>query len=213
MLTFNGGTVLRASLREPRVGLWTADVVLEQATELEVGAPARFVADGETWVGQVLRGAPISGLGYARIVAGAVPAPYLRARPYERATVRLIATEIATAAGLTLSSTIASSLLSTEIAKWSRCSGAPLEALAALVSRLGVAWRVLRDGTLWFGTETWDAIEVEARIARSFPATLRLDVAPDAPTLRPGTTWSGRQIVGVIHRWDGATYRAAVTHV
>lgn len=210
MATINGKLASAITMREPRVGLWSADVVLEAAPGA-YGAAAELVADGHTWRGGVLRGETIGGLWYGRIIAGnARTDATVTARPYSKIPTRIVAEELATALGLTLSPTSDTELLARELPAWVRYSGRASTALIALVTHLGASWRCLRDGSLWIGLEAWPELVLEARELASFPASRRVEIAADAPTLRPGTTWAGRRIEAVWHRWRPEGYRAEV---
>ena len=69
MPTFNGLSLLRCRLEEPRTGIWTADVEVDSETDI-TGAAALDL-DGTAYTGTVYRGGLDSGRWLGRIVGGA----------------------------------------------------------------------------------------------------------------------------------------------
>jgi hypothetical protein len=84
------------------------------------------------------------------------------------------------------------------LASWTRAAGTVGTAIAALAEHIGGTWRVLPDGTVWLGTETWPASKArKPLILDEDTATGRLYMAPEPLNLLPGTTLDGRKLSSV----------------
>jgi len=113
------------------------------------------------------------------------------------------------AAGETLSSTVSSSITSLILPKWTivRQRAADLLDLLAQVAsqRLGqlVTWRVLSDGTVWLGVETWPATAMPAGsdIINQYPAQSRFEIGAATPSILPGINLAGVGHVAAVDHW------------
>lgn len=111
-------------------------------------------------------------------------------------------------AGESLSSTVASSVTGVLLTKWTLTSTYAARALdelcAAASAPLGqtIVWRVLGDGTVWLGVETWtaQAMPAGADVLEQYPAEGRYVLGSTSPFLMPGVNLDGvGNIVGVDH--------------
>jgi len=85
--------------------------------------------------------------------------------------------------------------------------GAASRALVALCDELGASWRILADGTLWIGTETWpDADLGSAKLLDEDWASGVFTVA-DAVQMVPGTLYNGERVQQVTHYLTGTKLR------
>ncbi len=202
-----GGTILL-----PRVGVWTADLELDATADV-AGAITIEVAAGPTFKGTVVSGQLAYGHLCARVVGGAaglnkqaVP------KHYVGATIRTVLADLVRTAGETLSDTIDPALLTRPLAGWTTLRMTVGETLAALVGSgmpAGSAWRILPDGTLWVGTETWpDSDVMEWRELDRQPREGRLELGLDSPALLPATVLGSDRIDYVAHRIDAQGARA-----
>lgn len=73
------------------------------------------------------------------------------------------------------------------------------QALTALLHIVAPAfhWRILADGTLWMGEETWDDATPEYVLLEQNPTEGAYDLGVDAPSIVPGITVDG---IGKINR-------------
>jgi hypothetical protein len=216
LLTANGSTVLRAVVTIPRLGAWVADVEVETDTPL-TGAVTLAVDSGPTWHGTVVgTAAVVQNTWRGRIVAGAGGlAKVLDPLAYQTAALADVVGDALRTAGEVLSGT--ASDLSAQIGHWQRQQQPCSSTVADVALAAGYAWRVLADGTVWLGAESWDTaagdptqMDVIARDARCLIWTL----AGDTLALTPGTIVTlpvddagdlqGMAIDTVRHSFDGA---------
>ena len=75
------------------------------------------------------------------------------------------------------------------------------DSLDMLSTYLGVPWRVLDDGTCSLASPTLAPFSpaLDAILTGEAPSSARVIIAADTLTARPGMTWKGRTIVGVLH--------------
>jgi hypothetical protein len=204
--TVNGLRLLSARITEPAIGAWTADIE-HDGTEALSGA-VKIALDGETWSGTAATSKVEAGRVKSRIVGGANGLGVeLQARSYSHPSGSLtLATpfaDILREAGETASSTAETP--TTAVANWVRGLGTAAAALKAIASKSGRSWRVLRDGTVWFGVETWPEhvplvppIEIDTDWSDG-NVELR-----DAASFSPGVTYQGHRIQQVVHEYRGS---------
>lgn len=197
-----GVDVVSARISMPLSGVWHADVVLD-ASAAPAGRVTLAVDGGLSLTGTVRRGGAYLETAYTRIVGGAGGFA-LDAVPkfYTAATVRVVLGDLLRTAGEVLSGTADPAALAVRLPSWTTIRQSVGSAVAVLLGRSGASWRVLPDGTVWLGAETWpDSGLVE-------PGTVDVDEQPEqglvilgveAPQLRPGMTYGGRQVSLVEH--------------
>lgn len=152
-ITLDGQPVLSLDLSRPREGVWWADVMLDTETAPRAGAVVLSV-EGVDLVCTVAGGGVELARWRGRVVGGAAPlASILGPASFADCTLRDVLTETLREAGATLAST--SGDLSAVVARWARAAGPARAAVADVARAAGYTWRVLRDGTVWVGTETW----------------------------------------------------------
>lgn len=202
-LTVNGVPVLRGDLLLPRVGQWSADLVLDAET-----APSGSVAIespmGLRLVGTVERASSVEGRVEVRIQAGAnglarqlEPVAY---RPVGGVRVRTILEDLARASGESLSQSMAPELLATFIPAWVRERGSAARAIRSLALELGCSWRFDAEGGLLLVRETWPTVDPDGvQVLRDDPVNDAVELAVDVPLpeLVPGVTWQGRRVSSV----------------
>ena len=176
--TLAGLPVLSLALTIPLRGAWSANVALEG--EASLSGDVALVIEGRTWTGRVHRGGNELGRWQGQLVgAGAILAE-LDPQAFQGSTLREVFVETLRAAGLSASADTGD--LSALANHWHRLSGPASRTLAAVADAAGYGWRVLADGTVWTGPETWaaqaltgtpvDVLDVDPAIAStitSFP--------------------------------------------
>jgi hypothetical protein len=197
--TVNGSPVLEGEIGLPRIGVWQADVELPAA-----GAPTGRVTlalGTQKMVGTVTRSGPDGrGRQRMRIVGGAGGfAKTLAPKSYYATPFRLPLLDVLTDAGEQLAPSADPGILAAQMPAWSRMSSTAGVSLAALVESVGAAWRVLLDGTVWIGTESWPASTMAAIAVLWRPEARTRVVASLAPTVLPGQTYNGERIRYVRH--------------
>lgn len=162
-VTLGGRAVTLATITLPARGVWCADVEVDTTDEI-TGRAELVVDGGPTWSGTVVSGGVSHGLWRGRIVGGAGGLRgTLPALAYRNATLADVLRDVLAESGEVLSP--ASADLSYAVALWQRSRGTASAAVAEIAAAAGYAWRVLADGAVWLGVETWpDAGELEVTL-------------------------------------------------
>jgi hypothetical protein len=202
-LLVNDAPVHSGRVLIPRRGVWSADLVLDVEAVPEGGLLTLQRGDGTPLlVGTARRAAARSGRVELRLVGGAGGlARALGPKSYRSPTVQLLLQDLATEAGETLSSTLAPGLRTQVLPAWVRRAGLASHCLAGLARALGVTWRVLPDGTLWLGEETWPEVDPDHELLGDHATSASAEIATDTlpGELVPGTTFLGRRVSLVEH--------------
>jgi hypothetical protein len=213
--TVNGAPVLAGSISLPRVGVFTVDVELpapaDHSTTL-TGAAALQLGTALSLSGTFARSG-LDGRGRirCRIVGGKGGlGKTLSPRSYLGVPMRIPLTDILNDAGEKLSSTADPTILAFQMPAWSRMSAIAGVSLAALVAAAGANWRVLTDGTLWVGTESWPPSTMQAVAVSYEPEAKRRTFASISPTVLPGQTYGGEHVVFVQHLITSRTLRTVL---
>lgn len=214
-LSLNGKPVLRATILAPRVGAWVADVVVDTDEDL-IGAQDLTI-EGVTLRAAVHRGGVAYQRWSGRLVGGSagLPEPVEPVNQFTT-TLAIALADVLREAGETLSPTSAD--LSAPVSRWHRAAGTAANAVADVARAAGYAWRVLFDGTVWVGAETWAAVApTGVELLDHRPEVGRIELGGDAAALLgilPGQTLTVDGVtarVGVIeHRVDATTIRSVV---
>lgn len=212
----NGQAVLDLALCLPLVGAWHADLRVD-APDTITGPVTISIDQGSlTLNGSASRGSAYVGTSYVRVVAGAGGlGKTARARHYNQTSVRIVLADLLSDAGETLSMTASSAILAHRLDAWTTAALPVGELIGRL---LGVAappasWRMLPNGQLWIGTETWpdSGIALDAyQITDENPAAGEAILAPDAPLLLPGTALAGRRVGYIQHHVNEGGVRSQV---
>jgi len=191
--TVNGLNVLDGSIYIPRVGVWHADLSIDSFQQVSGAATIQLAS--QTLKGTFTRnGTDVSKRLRARVVGGAAGmATQLGPRSYGSIQVRIPLTDALNGAGETLSATADSTVLGTQLLAWSRMQAPASAVLAMLLQAVlnAPTWRVLLDGTVWVGYESWPSSSLPDTVPISAePEKGRITIASDAPAVLPGTAFS-----------------------
>lgn len=216
--TVNGADVLSLHLTMPSSGAWVADIEVD-ADELAAGV-AIDDGDGNRFVGRVLRSSATSGRLGARVVPGkggiAGLVKRLAARHFHGVPLRSVLADILAQTGEQLSPTAQQAVLTRQLPFWSIPGGpdsSPGAALRLLTQAVGATWRMLADGTVWVGVDSYPkAAEFEREELEPDTVLGTVTLAVDGFPLRPGVTLDGRRVLSVEHRIDGAELRTLYHH-
>lgn len=91
--------------------------------------------------------------------------------------------------------------------RWTRVEGEAWAAVENLAYTIGLHWRMLRDGTLWMGEETWPAVDARAFYCSGDPRDGMVLYAPDGAPYVPGTTIDGARVVECCYRIEPGKVR------
>jgi hypothetical protein len=206
LYTLNSQRILSGTLHMPRAGAWHGDFELDAQERLTGAANVDF--DGLRFTGTVVRGDVVAGRGAARIVGGRgglskdVPA-----LSYRNVQARMVIADLLSAVGEELASSSDEVLLSAQLDHWTRPQGAAGSALSKVVDTIGGVWRVLADGTVWVGAESYPEQSVAHQPLDPDPLQGAFAMAPVSPSLRPGVTFEGTRVSRVEHQIDGGKLR------
>lgn len=191
--TVNGYDLLSATIREPRIGVWTAEVdvdadkVLDEHVTIEV--------DGVRWIGTLVRGQLDNGRVHALVLGGAAAlGVVLDAKFYLGAGMGVVLKDLMLETGETLSSSVTASVKNYAPDRWTRVQGTGAQVMRVMADELGMAWRVGRDGTVWLGAETWPDVEVDYDETRRAASHGAVTIAPEAPLVAPGMTFQNAHV-------------------
>lgn len=200
--TLSGFEVLDGFVALPRAGVWHADLVLDDTEGQTLPTAVTLqVGDSLSLVGTVVRGGEWQGRRSVRVVGGAGGlSTEVTGRWYAGAPFRLPIRDTLEEAGEKLSPTSSDDVLDvTATPGWLRTRGHACDALSRLTHDAGAVWRVLPDGTVWVGAETWPNAKPmpDAVIMSNAPTSGRLSFTTERPTLIPGQTFEGRKVSNV----------------
>lgn len=195
-----GSPILSGTVTLPRQGVWHAELVLSAATapagavDLQVGPSLRLQ-------GTVVRSGLFAGEVRVYVVGGAGKlSTELLPRWYEGAPRELPLRDLCDEAGERLSPASDPVLLAEVLSPgWTRLRGTASTALSRLLEGTGASWRILPDGRLWAGPETWPVAQgmADLLVMDEDRARGRLVLATEAPQLLPGQTLRGDRVSDV----------------
>jgi hypothetical protein len=211
-LTFNDRAALTAEIVMPRAGAWVARCTLDSTTPVEGRVVVRVYDGGMTLTGTVLEGGVAADTAAITVVGGAggLSKP-ISAKSYRAITVRTVLTEILAAGGESLSGTSDPSIVTAVLPKYVREAGRVIDAIRELMDAIGATWRVLADGTVWVGRDTWPAAPTfgyEVLDERPNQNTVTLGV--ESFRALGGTTLDGRRVSQCVHRLADGLARTVV---
>lgn len=193
----------------PSRGPWHARVKLDAATAPS-GRVTLAAAGGLTASGTVAGGGVQLDSAYLRIIGGAGGlGTTIRPAAYRNALSRDPLGAILSAAGESLSSTVDQSILSVLLPVWTLAGERASSALDRLAYAVGLAlgqaltWRVLLDGTVWIGAESWPAASLPAGadVLWFAPDDGRYELGVQTPALVPGVNVRGVGKVLAVDHW------------
>lgn len=189
----------------PRVGAWHADFVVDTLDPSNVlGKATVKIDDGAlTLVGTCYpnRSGVKYDTGFVRVVGGAggLGTPTLM-KYYSSTTLRLPLYDLLNHAGETLSPTCDPGLLAQPLNSWTTISQTTGNAIAALLQAVPLStWRVLPDGTVWAGFDSWPPATLDYQMLTANPDTAEYEIGLDSPLLLPGYNLDGLNVSYVQH--------------
>lgn len=196
--TIQGQPVICAVFNHPLTGAWTAEVAVDARAVIKGSATVKV---GKTsWVGTIRRAGDWKGTILLRMIGGAdglstsLPSKY-----YDAPNVGLVFRDICSTVKEKVSNTT-DPVLNQSLKAWTRVSGPAGEALAALAKAVGATWRVLPDGTVWFGKEKWKPSAVKFEQLEFDPQAGRVGLWSEEPSLFPGVMLDKKKVTRVEHR-------------
>lgn len=204
--------VLDYRLRMPRSGVWALEASLVDerqpttkkvtvklgVTELK-GSVQLIVSRFGTTVVRVLGGA--GGLGTT-----ATP------KHYANTTIGGVVSDLLSTAGEQASSSADNAARARSLTQWTTLGVPCGRALYTLLASLGpeITWRILADGTLWYGTETWPEVQPEHEFLNVDPLAGNFTVYSVDRLVVPGTKFLGEKVSAVEHSLLGGAIRSTI---
>jgi len=207
--TVNGIAIQDMTLRGALVGTWEATITADTTDPALVRGAATIELDGVRYVGTATANADEGGKTTARVVAGANGlGTTLQPRSYTGTTIRVLVADILRDCGETLSADADAATMSRTIEGWVRLRQTGRDALKRLVEFVGgIAWRTMRDGSVWIGPETWPTVEPDFTLIAEMPTENAVEVAIEALAVSPGDTFRSVRISEVEYRLNGGSLR------
>jgi len=217
-LEVNGIPCVRGRLILPLSGVWVADVVAEAENDVGVfptpGASCTVTFGTQSFQGTVRRSSNPFGTVFARLVGGAGGLPMdLEAKAYQNTTVENVLNDLLGDCGEVLADSSDQSVLTQPLASWARLASPAWQSLAVLMAWVnpGGNWRVLPNGQVWVGNETYPPTTMEsAELLGYFPHLLEAEIFSDTPSIQPGQSYLGGQISLVTHFAEPGTIKSQI---
>lgn len=199
LITINGFGVIRGVLSFPRVGAWHADLEVDESKAMSGKVTVDIGGGALTLQATISKGGLYNGINSMRIVGGADGMrATVKPKHYVRPQFRLVlsdllktAAEVDAGGNAAISSTASTTILNKALSAWTNLAlpvGLQLAALIDKATPSGTAWRMLPDGTLFVGPETWHESGIDFRELSRSERDRQVDIGLDLPILLPGTT-------------------------
>src|SRR6185312_6108094 len=200
LVSVNGHDAIETRLCMPRAGAWHLDVLVDDPDALTGQVTVNVNSGTLVLVGTVVRSGVFADTGHVRIFAGAAGLGVSASpRHYSGPSVRGMLADLLGTAGETLSAMADASILATGLDAWTT-TATPVNTLITLLlaaAAPGASWRMLPDGTLWVGRETWPDAGVDSSLYQIFEDSAEartMLIGVDAPLALVGTTFEGRRV-------------------
>jgi hypothetical protein len=214
-LALNGQPVLGGWMSMPRVGVWTAELRLPDAVTLAPGAAVTLTPEaGAALKGTALGAGVFADVTRVRVVGGSgglqkCPAPLT----YRDLSLGALLTDTLGPVGERLAPSSDAAVTGTTVKVYSRIRQPAAATLSFWAGELGFAWRVLPDGTVWVGADTYPAApKAFAFVTMGREPDAHADViAPESIEYLAGLSIAGRKVSHVTYQ-VGASLRAEVLY-
>lgn len=212
-LTANGRPVLVATVSFPRVGVWHAQLDIDADDITLFGGDVALVReDGSVFNGRVVTNGATAFADRvrARIIGGnAGFGTPCEPKFYRAIPASTVLRDALGEGGEALSGT--STGIDAQLPFWVRHEASVGEAFEECVASLGCVWRVLDDGTVWVGKETWPSVALPPEdFVLEEDGVARTATFANADGIRPGMTYEGRHIGRVEVTYAAAAARTKV---
>lgn len=209
LVTVNGVAVSCGTVTFPLSGTWhgelevsadSADAVTGAATLAMgsvslVGFSTPGVSDGKRVTLNIVGGA--GGLGTT-----------IAPQHYVGPTRERLLTEALRVGGETLST--ASTGISGPVPQWTRTAGIVSDAVRAIADDAGLSWRVVADGSVWVGSETWPTVTVDHVLEDQEPTQSLVTIEVESASVLPGVTFLGSRVTSAVYHVGSTGIRADI---
>ena len=197
--TANGASIQSLRIKMPYRGVWFAELMVDADDPASVTGAVTIEVGTTRLVGTALRpGADPGGQTMVKVIGGAgrltegiPPAAYVST------SVADVVGAILSLVGERLSTKSDADTLSKPLARWNRGRGDAGSCLSAVAKANGFVWRMLDDGTVWVGNDTFADAGADIDTVASTPDQGTIEAADDELVLRPGQSYKGSKIYEV----------------
>ena len=221
LVTANGRDVLYGTIELPLSGAWYADLFFDNEDATGLTGPCQIIVDGGfTLNGTSFRSAEFLNYRGIRVMAGAAGLGNMaKGQDYQNTSIGTVLRDLLRAAGETLSSTADAPTLATPLAGYTVFNAPVGRELAALFGDQRIAtvsWRMLPDGTLWVGPETWPdsgLVDTNDFLTLAFSAGINVaSLGIESPNILPGTLLNGRKVSYIEYKIQDGEVRARAAY-
>lgn len=200
---------LEYEIRMPYVGAWHGEV--QSSGDKPLSGAVTLTDGDQVFIGYALRSQVEVGRIKTKVVGGpgrstngaqSAFGVKLAAKNYSSGvTARTILSGILSGIGASLSSAVPDdeATIGRFLNRWQRTNSTAGREITAVLQRVGAIWRVLDDGTVWVGAESYPTADIEAEVLDQNMIEGAFELAPEKPNLRPGVTFQSTQIKYVVH--------------
>lgn len=188
--TLNNLNIFDGVITFPRIGVWHAD--LSVSTGIDPSGSATLVLGSQTWVGSysLQSGLDLLNRQRVRVVGGAGKiSNQVLAKSYNAIQARIPLQDAIQDSGEAISPVCDPTVLSIPLRGWVRFQTSGSFALRAILSAIpnNPSWRVVSDGTIWVGYETWPVVTLnDTGYLHSDPASATILIGSFDPDISPG---------------------------
>ena len=194
--------VIGGSIMSTLVGNWTADLVIDQVdgTGFSGGTQVTITSENgysRTGVIDPSRTGDRLDAVHVRVLGGAggmLKPATARSFVQPGAFARDVVNGLVSDGGETLSTSTDAGFLTTNLTAWSVLGGNTIARNLKLLLQIvapSMNWRILADGTLWIGSETWPASSVVYDVLDFDPAKGTYHIGAESPFIVPGISLAG----------------------
>lgn len=207
LVTLNSQRVTEATVVLPMTGVWHARAALDGAG-VAAGARATLKTEGLELAGVAFRPGVFRERAATQVIGGVGGmSKVVPARSYRSPTVAILLKDLERETGETLAATITDAIKLRTFDRWTRLEGPAAHALDLLCAEIGATWRILEDGKLWVGVDTWTEVKFDHQLLEDSPSDRRMTIASELPLLRPGVTFNGHRVERVEHAFSASSVR------
>lgn len=193
----NNFPIIECHLTMPKIGAWLAsDVLIDSPLEFKIGDNVVMQFLDQTFNGTIIDTGVFKQFQMCTIVGGTGKMPdYLVSKSYNSIPLGQVVKDIARATGHVVSDTSNVDLLNSYLLRWSLLKLQASLAITKLLEPSISLWRILPDGTLWVGKETYAPLNPDDfLIIEKFPEQGRWNIYNESYLIQPLTSLDGINI-------------------
>lgn len=193
----NEQPIVQCHLMLPKIGAWMAnDVLVDTDQEFNIGDSITMNFLDQTFKGTVLDTGVYRGFQQCTIIGGSGKFPdQLESSSYNSIPLGQIVNDIARKTNHTVSTTSDQNLLNHNLVGWNILKMKASLALVKLLESQGAIWRILPDGTLWVGYESYTPLNTnDFLVIEKFPEQARWNVYNEDYLVQPLSFLDGNNI-------------------